>query len=409
MSKFLSARYVYSTLLTLGFIQAFTLQAHAQAVPLTKDELRPLTAMATDIAEGRQLAETTCAKCHGLDGVSTTKNVPHLAGQRPSYLFVELKNYKRGLRSNGDMAEKVKFLSDDALVKASAYYASLEPVIVSSKTPLKMVDPIAAGKTIAAPCSKCHGESGISQKSGVPNLIGLDPKYLVETMKAYKSDDRKFDKKDEEMGKLLAALSDAQLDQVALYYGLKSKDLSRANTANITAPAPGKELLGNCIKCHGEDGIGTSPASPSIAGQDAQYMLKALKEYKDNTRDDDVMSPRAKKLSEDELKSLVAYFSALAPKAPLVIAPLTTMQWVEKCDHCHGNAGNSVRPNVPALAGQRIDYLEAVMKAYRTGERKSSEMAAMSGILTDEDIGGLAAYYAAQKARAFVFVTVSDK
>ena len=37
---------------------------------------------------------------------------------------------------------------------------------------------------------------------------------------------------------------------------------------------------------------------------------------------------------------------------------------------------------MPALAGQRADYLEKVLRAYRKGERKSSQMAAMSGTLT---------------------------
>ena len=73
----------------------------------------------------------------------------------------------------------------------------------------------------------------------------------------------------------------------------------------------------------------------ALAGQDAAYMLKALLSYKDGSRDDDVMSPRAAKLSEDEMKSLAAYYSGLTPKAPNVAQPLTTAQWVEKCDHCH--------------------------------------------------------------------------
>ena len=137
--------------------------------------------------------------------------------------------------------------------------------------------------------------------------------------------------------------------------------------------------------------------------------LRVLRGYKDGSRDDDVMSPRASKLSEDEMKSLVAYYSALTPKAPNVVQPLTTAQWVDKCDHCHGSGGNSIRPNVPALSAQRLDYLQAVMALYRSGARKSPEMSAMSSVLTDDDIAGLAAHYASQKARTFVFVTVQGK
>ena len=64
---------------------------------------------------------------------------------------------------------------------------------------------------------------------------------------------------------------------------------------------------------------------------------------------------------------------------------------------------------MPALAAQRLDYLEAGLNAYQSGARKSSEMAAMSSILTPDDIKGLAAHYAHQKSRSVVFITVPSK
>jgi cytochrome c553 len=61
---------------------------------------------------------------------------------------------------------------------------------------------------------------------------------------------------------------------------------------------------------------------------------------------------------------------------------------------------------MPALAAQRVDYLEKVLHAYRTGQRKSPQMAAMSNVLTATDVENLAAHYAGQKARAIVYVTL---
>ena len=89
--------------------------------------------------------------------------------------------------------------------------------------------------------------------------------------------------------------------------------------------------------------------------------------------------------------------------------PLTTAEWAQRCDRCHGVNGNSTDPRLPALAGQRVDYLEKVLQAYRTGERKSPQMAAMSEVLTDADVENLAAHYARQKARAVVYVTLPSK
>jgi cytochrome c553 len=81
-------------------------------------------------------------------------------------------------------------------------------------------------------------------------------------------------------------------------------------------------------------------------------------------------------------------------------------EWVQRCDRCHGVNGNSTDPRMPALAAQRVDYLEKVLHAYRTGQRKSPQMAAMSNVLTATDVENLSAHYAGQKARAIVYVTL---
>ena len=89
--------------------------------------------------------------------------------------------------------------------------------------------------------------------------------------------------------------------------------------------------------------------------------------------------------------------------------PLSTEAWARRCDRCHGVSGNSTDPRTPAIAAQRTDYLDKVLHAYQSGARKDSVMSAMSSNLSDADIRGLAAYYARQRARAFVYVAVPCK
>jgi cytochrome c553 len=375
------------------------------------DDLRPLYANSDDIRDGKALADSTCAKCHGADGVSPTNSVPNLAGQRPSYVYRELRGYQRDARTGGGDAHMklTKFLSDAALANLAAYYASLDPASPSEAPAPKYVDPVAAGKAAAEPCAKCHGENGVSSKAGVPSLIGLHPKYLAETMQSFKSGDRTIDEKNQDMKKALDALSDQDLQHIALYYALQNQNLTRAQTPNGGGAPPAKEVLAPCVKCHGEDGIGDSPITPSLAGQDLAYMVNALRAYKDGTRDDDTMTPRAKKLDDAAMTTLSAYYAGLDPKPVNIPRPLSPAEWAEKCDRCHGLNGNSTRPDVPALAAQRLDYLDAALSAYQSGARKSSEMAAMSSILTPDDIKGLAAHYAHQKGRPVVFIMVPGK
>jgi cytochrome c553 len=387
--------------------------ASAQTISSQGADTRPLYASSDDIRDGRELADTTCSKCHGAAGVSETAGVPNLAGQRPSYTYRELRAFQVGDRKGGGdevhNMRLMKFFSEEALAKVAAYYASLDPAPLPEGSPPKYMDPVMAGKAAAEPCAKCHGDNGISHKEGVPSLVGISPKYLVETIKAYKEGDRPLDDKNADMKKALEALTDEDIQHIALYYGVQTDNLTRAQTPSPPVAPIGKDALAVCAKCHGETGVSTSAATPSLAGQDAAYLLSALRAYKDKTRDDDTMGPKAKKLDDVEMTNFAAYYAAQVPKAFGVARPLSPEAWAEKCDRCHGANGNSIRPDVPALAGQRQDYLEKVLQAYRKGDRKSPEMDAMASILTDEDIKGLAAHYAYQKGRPVVYVTVPNK
>jgi cytochrome c553 len=399
------------TLLSGAASMAYCPDAATQPVRVTPgsgDDLRAAYADAADVAEGKRLADASCASCHGTNGISATKGVPHLAGQRPAYLHLELRAYQSGARGDSAMNHPaVKFLNDDALVKVAAYYASLDPAQPAAATAAKAApakpDAIEAGKAAVASCTGCHGESGITKTPGMPNLVGFDPKYLVATMKAYKSGQYKS----EVMKTILANVSDAEMDNIALYYALQKP--ARAQT-----PAPGDQAAGKgaaaaaCAGCHGEAGVSTDPAIPSLAGQDAQYLATALKAYKDGLRSDATMKFVVASLDDRAAKDLAAFYAAQQPR-PVARKRLSAAEWAQRCDRCHGVDGNSTDPRTPALAAQRADYLERVLHAYQTGARKSVAMAAMSGVLTDADVENLAAHYARQKARAVVYVMLPAK
>jgi cytochrome c553 len=368
------------------------------------DDLRATRATPQDVAEGKKVAETSCARCHGVNGISATKGVPHLAGQRPAYLHLELRAYQMGSRGDNAMHDAVKYLSDDALFKAAVYYASLDPAPPSSaKAGPAKLDPVQAGKAAAAGCSGCHGEIGVSKTPGMPSLVGLDPKYLVAAMTAYKSGQRK----NEMMKTMLAAVNETTMGNIALYYGLQKP--AKAATPTAGDQAAGKAAAGACGGCHGDTGVSGSPATPSLAGQDAQYLAAALKAYKEGARSDETMKGLASTLDERAMKNVAAFYAAQQPQAPKVRKPLTTAEWTQKCDRCHGVNGNSTDPMLPALAGQRTDYIEKVLHAYRKGERKNTTMAAMAEQLTEAEVDNLAAYYSQQKPRSVIYVTQPAK
>lgn len=371
--------------------------------PTATDDFQTVFATPQDIAEGKQLADSGCARCHGPAGISTAKGVPHIAGQRAVYLHIELKAYKAGTRGKNMMAESARFLSDDALLKVAAYYASLDPAqptAAAADAPMPAApSPLDAGKTAAASCGGCHGETGISSIPGMPNLVGMDPKHLAAATRGYRGGQRKHDM----MKMLVAGLSEADIDNVATFYALQKP--AKARTPAPGNAAAGKAAAAACAGCHGAAGTGTG-AAPNLAGQDAQYFAAAMRAYQDGSRPDPAMKGPAASVSDSTVRDLAAYYAGLVPQQPKVERILSTSEWVQRCDRCHGIRGNSTDPRMPAIAAQRRDYLEIVLDAYRTGARSSAAMAAMSKMLTEADVKTLAAYYARQKARSPVYVVV---
>lgn len=370
-----------------------------------KLELRTLFVTAPEIAEGKRLAEVSCARCHGMNGHSTAKGIPHIGSQRAPYLYGQLREYLAGKRPQSAMTGAVKFLSDDALVKVSAYYANQDPPrpAPAPKAAAARPDPVQAGRAAAAACAACHSDTGVTATPGAPSLTGFDPKYFVAAMNAYKSGQRKNDV----MKPFAAGLSEAALNNLALFYALQKP--ARAATPAAGDAAAGKAAASACASCHGDKGVASDPATPSLAGQDAQYLAIAMQGYKDGTRKDEIMKGAMADLGEKVIRDISAFYAGQQPQAPKVRRPLSIDEWAERCDRCHGYNGNSTDPVVPAIAAQRADWLEQVLNTYRTGARKSAAMGAMMSVMSDAEVRELALHYSQQSARAVAFIVLPSK
>ncbi|UCD68680.1 MAG: cytochrome c [Betaproteobacteria bacterium] len=65
-----------------------------------------------------------------------------------------------------------------------------------------------------------------------------------------------------------------------------------------------------CAACHGEDGNKMlTPETPKIGGQRADYLAKALEDYRSGSRNNVFMAGVAQPLSDDEIEALAAYFA----------------------------------------------------------------------------------------------------
>lgn len=86
--------------------------------------------------------------------------------------------------------------------------------------------------------------------------------------------------------------------------------LAASASAQAGDPAAGQRKSQTCVACHGPDGNSASAEFPKIAGQHADYLVKALKDYKSGARKNPIMAPMAAPLSVRDIEDLAAYYSS---------------------------------------------------------------------------------------------------
>ncbi|MGB1581436.1 MAG: c-type cytochrome [Nevskiales bacterium] len=80
-----------------------------------------------------------------------------------------------------------------------------------------------------------------------------------------------------------------------------------------SAPAASKsleELTAPCAACHGPTGVSSSGAFPTIAGQHANYLEKALQDYQSGARKNPIMAGQVANLSKSDIEALAKYYAA---------------------------------------------------------------------------------------------------
>ena len=72
----------------------------------------------------------------------------------------------------------------------------------------------------------------------------------------------------------------------------------------------GKAKAKKCASCHGADGMGKGD-NPAIAGKDAAEFVKMMSDYKSGIKENKMMKMATKKLSDEDIENLAAYFGSL--------------------------------------------------------------------------------------------------
>ena len=142
----------------------------------------------------------------------------------------------------------------------------------------------ASAQTVAErlqPCLACHGENGTSSTPDVPSLGAQPAFYLLIQLIMFRERLRPI----EPMTEMLKGISDNDLRSMADILAKLPPPQADSSAAGAARIARAQELVAQhrCNFCHNGDYSGQENV-PRIAGQREDYLLKALRGYKDNTR-----------------------------------------------------------------------------------------------------------------------------
>jgi len=341
-----------------------------------------------DIAAGKAIAEADCSGCHGMDGRGETAKIPNLAAQPAEYLINALHAYRDQSRHHVALQDMTSKMSEADIANIAGYYASLPALAPLTTTPGTPVNETLynEGAVVAAICEGCHGERGDSSTDGIPNLAGQQPVYLIGATQEYKNGSRGNAEKTE----MLSGLEQVDIEKMAIYFASQIPAVRLA--PRFGDPVTGEPLSAECGSCHGARGVSHDPMVPSLASQEPNYLVTAIKAYRDAQRShDDMVTDK----SDGEIESIAAFYAV--QKAEAAVEQQSSVQELAAtCERCHGPSVGEKTMVVPTLKGQNRDYLIRAMKEYRRADRGSSMMHKMSSNYSDEMIEAIANYYSTQ-------------
>jgi cytochrome c553 len=202
----------------------------------------------------------------------------------------------------------------------------------------------------------------------------------------------------------------------ALAGSVQAQSAAAASGATAAVRNTMAQRMQACVMCHGREGRATNSGYfPRIAGKPEGYLFNQLQNFRDGRRRNQTMNHLTQHMSDDFLRDIARYFSALdLPYPPAAAHGLsarekqTAEQLVFKgaperqipaCTSCHGRSMAGRLPAMPGLLTLPADYLIGQLGAWRTGLRTAAAPDCMADVamrLTVEEVSVVARWLSAQ-------------
>ena len=298
-------------------------------------------------------------------------------------------------------------------------------------------------------CASCHGIDGSGTQGGFfPSMyhnsaVGRSPPVnlvaaMLDGVRRQNGDEFVMMPSFDGQRGVPGGLSDTDLASLASFVAqqwgdpqadpITAKEISRARTGWWGEGEPPSAERGEliavgggpggvpsaCFACHGIQGQGDGGSgTPRIAGLEATYFARQMRDYAAGTRPHGAMTAIAGQLDERDWHALALYYAAQVPAdAVAIVRPDPALvaagealhlhgapeRGVEPCADCHGADGRGFGGGIyPSLRNQPASYTAAQLRLWRDGIRRNDPhdlMGAAARPLRDEDIAALAAYLA---------------
>jgi len=168
----------------------------------------------------------------------------------------------------------------------------------------------------------------------------------------------------------------------------------------------GEELvMARCFLCHGATGDSSSPLYPKLAGQNSEYMLKQLRNFKRGERESSDMRKVVADMDENDMQSVAFFFSRQQPsRGNSAYAEMRALgeklfsqgdpaRGLKPCRECHGDNGAG-SATLPRIAGQHTLYIETQLTLFEERKRTNdnAQMQDVAKRLTTDEVRAVAEY-----------------
>ena len=175
-----------------------------------------------------------------------------------------------------------------------------------------------------------------------------------------------------------------------------------------------------CTACHGDQGrAGPDGYYPRLAGKPAGYLHHQLRNFAEGRRHYGLMTRLVDPMTDAYMAEIAAHFASLQLPYPAPTASKLPPERLARgqrlalqgdaarglpaCVQCHGERLTGVLPNVPGLLGLPLDYLNAQLGAWQTGQRQAHAPDCMAEVvrrIPHEDIIAVSSWLASQRLPA---------